>query len=617
MSGFLAIIGTKADTDQLTAVNRQSGFTDRRTCRSVYSTDWCVLAARLRADEHLSIAKDDERGIVLALLGFAVVTDGQIPVQVQATDLIRRLNKDGEPVLEQLEGSWQIVVVDEQNRRFSVYADHLASRPLFYAQTGDRLVVSTSGREVLSLGSLKQHLSIEGVAGFLTVGYPLGPNTLLAGISRLQPGRVLTFNLTNRQLSQRVWWDLRFSEMRNISFRDAVDQLHEQVLAAHRLVLLDKPDPFYLALTGGHDSRLILGALREIDHLPHAAFTWAASSTVEGSDLDIAARLAEVAGITHKPLLYAAEDFVENLNNWTLQTELMSDNLGHFAAGADFLPRHGITDGKILLGDQVFGLGKMYNNRDEAIAAVLRIPWPHLGKATSAALTEKGRINFQEILHQQIDDILSGCDSNHPKDLHHYLYYHVGVFGWLLAPGYYKEPIFEARRPLMTRRLLDTVVTWPHHLRVDKKVLVELLNRYYPDLYAIPTAHASALVDWTAALRDHVILTEILRDLLSGKQLSSTELADFVDNENVRYSFEAVASSQSVASDLSTNKLEWAFNLRRKFGGTRAGAPLLHAAEAVARRFVKTKEKGSSQVRIIFRLALLENHLILINQSLN
>src|SRR5690606_20206364 len=155
------------------------GHADQRAITSVFRADWCALAVKLRDSEHFSIARDEERGITIALLGLAVSVKGPAPKLVNADELVRCLDERAEPPLYDLEGSYQIAVVEERDRRCTIFADHLASRPLYFAEPEGCMVIGTSGSDVLALGGIAPDLALEGVAGFLAVGYPLGEHTLL------------------------------------------------------------------------------------------------------------------------------------------------------------------------------------------------------------------------------------------------------------------------------------------------------------------------------------------------------------------------------------------------------------------------------------------------------
>ena len=91
-------------------------------------------------------------------------------------------------------------------------------------------------------------------------------------------------------------------------------------------------------------------------------------------------------------------------------------------------------------------------------------------------MTADGYDAVRAALVEQIAAIAASSDATNPKDLHHYLYFHVGVFGWLMAPGYFKEPVREARRPLASRQLLHAAAGWTGAIRHDKRVVAEVLR---------------------------------------------------------------------------------------------------------------------------------------------
>lgn len=606
MPGFFGIIGKAVGADALTRPGSEPGKLDDCIVQTVFASDWCRVSAEVRRGERFSVARDEERGVTLAILGMTVFIRGPVPKLANATDLIRRLDRNGEPPLLELEGAYQIVVIKERAREVCLFGDHLGSRPIVYTLYRKTLSFGATPRIALDLIGRPARMSVTGAIGFLTRGFPIAHRTLFEEVYRLRPAHRLEYRSAVNAVTVSPWWNFSFEHSSRLSLASATDQLHSQLLRAHEAYLLDRPSSFHLALTGGQDSRLILGVLRELGQLPTSSFTWATEAGIEGSDPTVAARLAELSNVPHRELLYSPSDFYSNLPQWSKDTDLMSDNLGHCAAGTGFLHRHGYFSGPILIGDQSFGLGPLMPSHEEAIARAVKMPWPELGSAIEAVLTSGGHELVQEEFRSQINEIVSECDSDVPKDIFHYLSFHINTFGWLMAPGYYKEPEFEARRPLMARQVLDAVTRWPLKLRVDKKVSVAVLEHYYPDLYAVPPAHTSALADWENVLRTDSRLQGLLRSLLDPDPKSSAHLAQFVAFDRARALLEKTLTSSSVKR-VKSRPVEWAFNLRRHAAALPLSAFLMAPVENVVRRMFVQPRDEVSRSRMVFRVALLAN----------
>lgn len=568
------------------------------------ASDWCWIEARPRPGERFSVSRD-ALGITLAILGHLIDTFVASDTPASADDLRSELGPDGafaDRVLQRFEGSYQLLVIDEPKRAVRLIGDHLASRPLFHGRAGARIGFGRSEAEALQVLGLEPRLSFEGAAGFLAVGYPLGSHTLTEGVHRQRPARELCVR-ADGSVRERPWWDLNFGDPAHLRLEDAVEELHALGRASVLQNLADG-SPFHLALTGGYDSRLLLALLREGGRLPEAAFTWFHRPEVPGSDPVIARSLAALAGVSHRALRYEPTSFAGHLDAWLRTSALGSDNLGHFCAGESFLADHGLPSLPVVLGDHVLGLGGTFATNTEAISAVLRTPWPNLSPALHALLTPEALERVRESVVEQVTTIATDAQANQPKDLHHYLYFHIGVFGWLLAPGYYKEPVLQARRPLASRALLAAASRWPAEVRHDKRVVVALLRNRYPDLHAVPTADRSALVDWLTAVQDADGAGGVLSGLLTGAALDGGLLAGQIRRDVVAARLAALQRSAPAAPDRRRLRA-WGVRLRRSVGHMGATARLLGRVERLLRRASVTTGGPEDDLRHLFRIGLL------------
>ena len=569
--------------------------------RVLLAADWCWLAARTRAGERLSVARHPS-GATVAVLGELVDTSTPLAT---AEDLFSRLRADGAGVeLDPagFEGSYQVLVIDASRRTIRLINDHLASRPLFHGEDGGRFGFGRSEAEVTRLLGRASRLSFEGAAGFLAVGYPLGSLTLIEGVRRLRPARDLLVN-ADGMARERAWWDLSFGDPAPRRLHEAVEELHDLTRVSLGDALADG-GPFHLALTGGLDSRLLLALLREVGKRPETAFTWYHRPDVNGSDPEVARALAAIAGVPHRTLRYAPDAFALHLDDWLRASALGSDNLGHFCAGETFLADHGLPPHPVLLGDHALGLGGSFATDADAIAGVLRTPWPALSPALRALLAPEAVERLREAVVGQVEAISAATDATRPKDLHHYLYFHVGVFGWLLAPGYYKEPVMPARRPLASRALLEAASRWPAELRLDKRVVVSLLRERFADLHAVPTADRSALVDWRAAVRDVASVGDALGGMLAEAVRDGRLLARDLRRDAVADRLAALRRAAPATRDQRLVRA-WGVRLRRAVGHLRLAAGPLQRLERLMRRAAGRDGGPDDDLRYLFRVGLL------------
>jgi hypothetical protein len=210
----------------------------------------------------------------------------------------------------------------------------VCTQPLYYTRNGDDIVIGPEIKALATAIGITPTLSTQGIVGFLSAGYNIGAQTLFAGIQRLEVGKMLEIALDRpRQLSVRRFWKLDFSSTDKITHRrDAEDALFQSIKDAHRLLLADKP-AFQILLSGGADSRGILGACSVLGTLPAKAVTWGLLKDVPRSDASISRALADRFEVPWQFILTQTDNFVDNCEQWAYVSELSNDNFGWYAEG--------------------------------------------------------------------------------------------------------------------------------------------------------------------------------------------------------------------------------------------------------------------------------------------
>lgn len=115
-------------------------------------------------------------------------------------DLDSEASSDGELLLEiyaiygitgfsRIEGMFAAAIFDGE--KLILVRDSIGKKTLFYTQTKDDLLVSSSFKKLLSFPQVEKHLNLHAVASFLTFAYLPGNETLLQNIFELLPGHAL------------------------------------------------------------------------------------------------------------------------------------------------------------------------------------------------------------------------------------------------------------------------------------------------------------------------------------------------------------------------------------------------------------------------------------------
>src|SRR5437016_12216667 len=156
---------------------------------------------------------------------------------------------------------------DARRRRLFVARDRLGIKPLYFAQSGGRLIFGTMIKTILHHPAEQVHLNAEGLSQFLSLKYVPAPHTMFEGIYALPPGCSLTCDANGVKV--RRYWDLSFANHRNgqrseESYAEQLDALLRECVKLH----LISDVPFGAFLSGGLDSSTVVALMSQFLNEP-------------------------------------------------------------------------------------------------------------------------------------------------------------------------------------------------------------------------------------------------------------------------------------------------------------------------------------------------------------
>jgi asparagine synthase (glutamine-hydrolysing) len=205
-----------------------------------------------------------------------------------------------------LNGEFSGLVFNRQNGEARLFTDRIGSYPLFYSRTDTALLFSS---RIQSIG-LHPDFSPSFDRGYLTeffsVQKAFGTATPLVDVQKMSPASVLSVGLDGSGVNHRTYWRPRYRP------RDRSPAKLAEVIADTFFEVFEeriRDDLEYgVLLSGGSDSRLILGILGELGRSP-TAFHMANWKSREART---AAQVAQTAGVDFR-LLKRGPDYHERL----------------------------------------------------------------------------------------------------------------------------------------------------------------------------------------------------------------------------------------------------------------------------------------------------------------
>ena len=197
--------------------------------------------------------------------------------------------------LKRLDGPFAIVMWHDALRRLTIVTDILGMQPLYVYRRSGTFALASEVRALTSCGLCRPAPDPAGWGAFLSFGHTIADRTLDANIRRVAPGSVTVYQPDTDTLSTSSYWRWPSPCLRSVD-DVTIDALGDQIAGEVRACLAYHPQPV-VCLSGGYDSRLILGALDSLGHRP-AILTLAHPD--EQADLDgkLALRIARAFNLS-------------------------------------------------------------------------------------------------------------------------------------------------------------------------------------------------------------------------------------------------------------------------------------------------------------------------------
>lgn len=399
------------------------------------------------------------------------------------------------------DGSYAICRSDGD--RVEVITDDLGSRPLWYVQTADVFLASTSQRAIVRLlGDFT--MNPRAVSWMLSAGC-LGPeDSWDSRLKRVPRGTRFTLDRHAWALTASLGAPPDDLAAVPVSQAEQVPMMGRSVAQACEALDLDLAD-WRLPLSGGKDSRCLLVYLLRAGHEPRC-ITWGMrpSRLSQGSDAQVAAQVARAMGVACDYFVVdnTTESQTDALGRFVATSEGLVDHVSAYADGLDMWRAlfesgvAGVVRGEVAMGWYVV---KAPEHGRRAIA-------PGLGDYSARSVVRRLELPAQvwpEHLRQRPDES--------PQQHADRLYFEIRLPRVLATLNLLKSAYVEVAEPLLSRavarassRILLTGRAIP--------VMRELTEREGPGL---PFATASALDSIEHCVREGAVAHEVRRELSS------------------------------------------------------------------------------------------------------
>jgi asparagine synthase (glutamine-hydrolysing) len=210
----------------------------------------------------------------------------------------------GESCVEKLRGMFAFAIWDDRRQVLFAARDRLGIKPFYYYTDRRRFAFASEIKSLLEIPEIPREIETQALSEFLRRRYVIAPNTMLRGMSKLEPGHSILVN--SEGVRSRKYWDVPLVEPREIGESEAIEQTGALLEECVRMHLVSDV-PVGAFLSGGLDSSCVVGLMDKMGVSDIKTF----SIGYDGpeSELDYARVVANHFRTDHHELRLTAPEF--------------------------------------------------------------------------------------------------------------------------------------------------------------------------------------------------------------------------------------------------------------------------------------------------------------------
>lgn len=171
----------------------------------------------------------------------------------------------GENMLHRFIGMFAFVIYDEEKRKLTCFRDRAGVKPFYYYFDGELFLFGSELKSFHTHPFFKKEINRQAVFQFIQYGYIMAPLSIFKNASKLQPGHILVFDISNKRHSIEKYWDVcdayckpQLNITEDEAIREADRLLHSS--CEYRMVA---DVPVGVFLSGGYDSSAVTALLQK------------------------------------------------------------------------------------------------------------------------------------------------------------------------------------------------------------------------------------------------------------------------------------------------------------------------------------------------------------------
>ncbi len=245
-----------------------------------------------------SFSNENETNILSKDTSIDILFQGNLYIKTNGLtdeEFIRRVyNKNGVSALKNLNGSFNIIILDRNLNKLFLITDRYLSRPLFIYDKNGKFILASEVKIILDLLERRPLINWSAWGQYLTYRFTLANNTFFEDIRWVDPGTIIEYDLSNHNAKIQQYWsyaqistDYKKTEEEKIDegvdvFKSVFGRLGKNLDGKKAII----------ALSAGYDSRSIVSGLTHFSK--NTKFDTITTLHPCGSEVEIVKQISQI-----------------------------------------------------------------------------------------------------------------------------------------------------------------------------------------------------------------------------------------------------------------------------------------------------------------------------------
>ncbi|WP_178985258.1 asparagine synthase (glutamine-hydrolyzing) [Winogradskyella helgolandensis] len=211
----------------------------------------------------------------------------------------------GKEVLDKINGMFAFSIYDALTNKLFSARDRLGVKPFYYYWHKGELELCSQIRPLLK----DKNINDEAISIYLDTDFIPSPYTIAENVFKLPPGNYMEIDFKTSQLTIYEYWNLKETKIKDISYEDAKNELHDLLKDAVK-IRLQSDVPIGSFLSGGIDSSLVSSIATNVSPTKISTFSIGFDDPIY-DESKIAEQFAKIIDSNHTTTICRPSDIME------------------------------------------------------------------------------------------------------------------------------------------------------------------------------------------------------------------------------------------------------------------------------------------------------------------